>query len=350
MEIGEPDFTAPPPVVEAAVKALRDGLTAYTPALGIAPLREAIAAFYRERFGVSLAASRVAVTSGASGALLLLLSLYAEPGDEFLVPDPGYPGYRHFVRAFEGVAKPLAVTAHSQFQPTLDMVRAGWGPRTRGLLLGSPANPTGTILAARELQRIAAFVAERGGVLIVDEIYQGLVYGTSPATVLGASGETVVVGSFSKYFCMTGWRLGWTILPEHRVRDLEKLAQHFFISPPTVAQHAALAALQPESLQIFETRRAEFARRRDFLVPALERAGLAVPARPQGAFYVYADCSRFGDSRSFALELLEREAVAATPGTDFGANGTQAFVRFAYTRGLAELEEAATRLERYCAR
>jgi len=350
MEIGEPDFTAPPPVVEAAVKALRDGLTAYTPALGIAPLREAIAAFYRERFGVSLAASRVAVTPGASGALLLLLSLYAEPGDEFLVPDPGYPGYRHFVRAFEGVAKPLAVAAHSQFQPTLDMVRAGWSPRTRGLLLGSPANPTGTVLAARELERIAAFVAERGGVLIVDEIYQGLVYGASPATALGAPGETVTVGSFSKYFCMTGWRLGWTILPEHRVRDLEKLAQHFFISPPTVAQHAALAALQPGSLQIFESRRAEFARRRDFLVPALERAGLAVPAHPQGAFYVYADCSRFGDSRSFALELLEREAVAATPGTDFGANGTQAFVRFAYTRGLAELEEAATRLQRYCAR
>ena len=168
--------------------------------------------------------------------------------------------------------------------------------------------------------------------------------------MLGAPGETVIVGSFSKYFCMTGWRLGWAILPGHRVRDLEKLAQHFFISPPTVAQHAALAALQPESLQIFESRRAEFARRRDFLVPALERAGLAVPAHPQGAFYVYADCSRFGDSRSFALELLEREAVAATPGTDFGANGTQAFVRFAYTRGLEELEDAATRLERYCAR
>jgi aspartate/methionine/tyrosine aminotransferase len=349
MEIGEPDFTAPPLVVEAAVKALRDGLTAYTPALGIAPLREAIAAFYRERFGVRLAASRVAVTPGASGALLLLLALYAEPGDEFLVPDPGYPGYRHFVRAFEGIAKPLAVAAESQFQPSLDRVRAAWGPRTRGLLLGSPANPTGTILPVAELERIAAFVAARGGVLIADEIYQGLVYGTSPSTMLGAPGETVVVGSFSKYFCMTGWRLGWAILPEHRVRDLEKLAQHFFISPPTVAQHAAIAALQPESLQVFESRRTEFARRRDFLVPALERAGLAVPVHPSGAFYVYADCSRFGSSRTFALGLLEREAVAATPGTDFGTNATQSFVRFAYTRGLDELEEAAARLQRYCA-
>jgi aspartate/methionine/tyrosine aminotransferase len=349
MEIGEPDFTAPPLVVEAAVKALRAGLTAYTPALGIAPLREAIAAFYRERFGVPLAASRVAVTAGASGALLLLLSLYAEPGDEFLVPDPGYPGYRHFVRAFEGIAKPLPVSADSQFQPSLDRVRAAWSPRTRGLLLGSPANPTGTIIPAPELERIAAFVAERGGVLIADEIYQGLVYGTSPSTVLGAPGETVVVGSFSKYFCMTGWRLGWAILPEHRVRDLEKLAQHFFISPPTVAQHAGIAALLPESLQVYESRRTEFARRRDFLVPALERAGLAVPVHPSGAFYVYADCSRFGGSKRFALGLLEGEAVAATPGTDFGTNGTQAFVRFAYTRGLDELEEAAARLKRYCA-
>ena len=350
MEIGEPDFTAPQPVVEAAVKALRDGLTAYTPALGIAPLREAIAAFHRERFGVSIAASRVAVTPGASGALLLLLSLYCEPGDEFLVPDPGYPGYRHFVRAFEGVARPLAVTAESAFQPTLEMVQAAWGPQTRGLLMGSPANPTGTLIPPAELARIAAFIAERAGVLIADEIYQGLVYGTPPASALNAPGETVIVGSFSKYFCMTGWRLGWTILPEHRVRDLEKLAQHFFISAPTIAQHAALAALQPDTLKVLESRREEFARRRDLFVPALERAGLGVPARPGGAFYVYADCSRFGDSRSFALGLLEREAVAATPGIDFGANGTNNFVRFAYTRGMADLDEAAARLRRYCGR
>ena len=348
MEIGEPDFTAPAPVVEAAVRALRAGQTAYTPALGIAPLREAIAAFYEQHFGVALSASRVAVTPGASGALLLLLCLYSDPGDEFLVPDPGYPGYRHFVRAFEGVAKSLAVAADTQFQPTLDQVRSAWGPRTRGMLLGSPANPTGTLIPAAELRRIAAFVAERAGVLIVDEIYQGLVYGTSPSTVLGAPGETVVVGSFSKYFCMTGWRLGWAVLPQGRVRELEKLAQHFFISPPTVAQHAALAALQPETLRILESRRAEFAGRRDRIVPALERAGLAVPARPQGALYVYADCSRHGDARRFTLELLEREAVAATPGTDFGSNRTDRFVRFAYTRGMAELEEAAARLRRFC--
>jgi aspartate/methionine/tyrosine aminotransferase len=350
MEIGEPDFTAPEPVVDAAVRAMRAGQTAYTPSLGAAQLREAIARHYRERLGAEISAARVAVTVGASGALLLVASLYCEPGDEFLVPDPGYPAYRHILRAFEGVVKPLRVTADSQFQPTLEEVREAWSPRTRGVLLGSPANPTGTLIPAHELQRIAAYVEERGGVLIVDEIYQGLVYGTRPGTVLGAPGEVVVLGSFSKYFCMTGWRIGWAILPEPRVRDTEKLAQHFFISAPTVAQLAAVAALEPESIAIFEERRAEFARRRDFFVPAVELAGLSVPARPQGAFYVYADCSAFRDARGFALGLLDAEAVAATPGTDFGANGTERFVRFAYTRGMAELEEAAERLRRYCAR
>lgn len=348
MEIGEPDFTAPAPVVEAAVQALRAGLTAYTPSLGIAPLREAIANHYRERFGFAVEPARIAVTAGASGGLLLALALYVEPGDEFLVPDPGYPGYRHFVRAFEGAAIPLAVDAATDFQPTLDMVRKAWGPRTRGVLLGSPANPTGTMIAADELRRTAEFVAAQGGVLIVDEIYQGLVYGAEPSTAIGLPGEIVIVSSFSKYFCMTGWRLGWVVLPEERVREFEKLAQHFFICPPTVAQHAALAAFLPDTLRILEARRAEFAARRDFLLPAIERAGLAVPARPRGAFYVYVDCSHYGDAKHFALALLEREAVAATPGTDFGANRTQDFVRFAYTRGMADLEEAAARLRRFC--
>ncbi len=350
MEIGEPDFTAPEPVVDAAARAMRAGHTTYTPSLGIAPLREAIARHYRERFGVRVSPARIAVTVGASGALLLVLSLYCEPGDEFLVPDPGYPAYRHMVRAFEGSARPLPVTLHTQFQPTLDMVRSTWGPRTRGVVLGTPANPTGTIADPHELGRIAAFLEERGGILIVDEIYQGLVYDRDPATMLGARGEVVVLSSFSKYFCMTGWRIGWAVLPEPRVREMEKLAQHFFISAPTVAQHAAVAALEPATLAVLEQRRAEFARRRDFFVPALERAGLAVPAHPQGAFYVYADCSSFGVARDFALGMLEGEAVAATPGTDFGANQTGRFVRFAYTRGRSDLEEAAERVGRFCAR
>jgi aspartate/methionine/tyrosine aminotransferase len=350
MEIGEPDFTAPEAVVEAGVRALRDGRTAYTATLGLPALREAIAAHYGQRFGLPLDPARVVVTAGASGGLLLTLALYVNPGDEMLVPDPGYPGYRHFVRAFEGVAKPLELSPQSDYQPTLDKVRSAWGARTKGLLLGSPSNPTGTVADPAELARIAQFVAHRGGVLIADEIYQGLVYGRTPATALDLPGEVVLVNSFSKYFCMTGWRLGWVVLPPDRVRDFEKLAQHFFICAPSAAQHAALAAFTPATLEVLEGRRTEFERRRDFLVPALQRARLAVPALPAGAFYVYADCSALGgDAGAFALELLEQEGVAATPGLDFGAHGTAHCLRFAYTRHLADLEEGAARIARFCA-
>jgi aspartate/methionine/tyrosine aminotransferase len=345
MEIGEPDFTAPPAVVEAGVRAIRDGLTAYTATLGLPALRQAIAAHYAVKFGKSVSEEQIAITSGASGGLLTAAALYVDPGDEILVPDPGYPGYRHFVRAFEGVAKALPVSAKENFQPTLDMVRSAWGAQTKGLLLGSPSNPTGTLIAAAELERIARFIAERGGVLLVDEIYQGLVYGAEPATAAGLPGEVVLVNSFSKYFCMTGWRLGWVVLPPAAVRGFEKLAQHLFISAPSAAQHAAVAAFSAESISILEERRSEFARRRDFLLPALQRAGLRVPAEPHGAFYVYADCG--GDARAYARELLEKEAVAATPGVDFGANQTDRYLRFAYTRSMDDLQEAVRRIARF---
>src|SRR6266850_1026957 len=347
MEIGEPDFTAPAPVVEAGVRALRDGLTAYTATLGLPALREAIAAHYQRRFLRKVDPANIAVTSGASGGLLCLAALYVDPGDEILVPDPGYPRYRHFVRAFEGRARALPVSAKENFQPTLEMVRTAWGPRTKGLLLGSPSNPTGTLIDSPVLQQIASFIEERKGVLLVDEIYQGLVYGTDPVTALGLPGEVVIINSFSKYFCMTGWRLGWVVLPAGAVRGFEKLGQHLFISAPSAAQHAALAAFTPESLEILEQRRNEFARRRDFLLPALRGAGLKIPAEPHGAFYVYADCG--SDSRDYCMQLLEREAVAATPGVDFGANGTERYVRFAYTRAMVDLEEAAARIRRFAA-
>jgi aspartate/methionine/tyrosine aminotransferase len=345
MEIGEPDFTAPAPVVEAGVRALREGRTAYTPTLGLRELREAIAGHYAARFATSVDPARVVVTSGASGGLLTVAALYVDAGDEVLVPDPGYPGYRHFVRAFEGRARALAVSAAENFQPTSAMVRAAWSERTKALILGSPSNPTGTLIAREELAAIARFIAERGGVLIVDEIYQGLTYGAEPWTALGLPGEVVVVNSFSKYFCMTGWRLGWVVLPSAAVRGFEKLAQHLFISAPAAAQYAACAAFGEESIRVLEERRREFARRRDFLVPALKSAGLALPAEPHGAFYAYADCAR--DARKYCLQLLEREAVAATPGVDFGANGTSRHVRFAYTRAMADIEEAASRIKRF---
>jgi aspartate/methionine/tyrosine aminotransferase len=347
MEIGEPDFTAPPPVVEAGIRAMREGRTAYTATLGLASLREAIAGHYETRFGVRVPAERIAITAGASGGLLTLAALYVDAGDEILVPDPGYPGYRHFVRAFEGVAKILPVSAASDFQPTAAMVRAAWGPKTKGLVLGSPSNPTGTLIEREELRRIAAFIAEKGGVLLVDEIYQGLVYGVEPRTAFGLPGEVVLVNSFSKYFCMTGWRLGWVVLPPDALRGFEKLAQHLFISAPAAAQHAAISAFSPESLAILEDRRRQFAARRDFLVPELRRAGLKIPAEPHGAFYVYAECG--GDARAYARNLLEREAVAATPGVDFGGYGTDRYVRFAYTRSMEDLQEAAKRIARFAA-
>ncbi len=345
MEIGEPDFTAPAPVVEAGVRALREGRTAYTATLGLAALREAIAGHYKTRFKIEVPESRIAIASGASGGLLTVTALYVDAGDEILVPDPGYPGYRHFVRAFEGTAKTLPVSAADNFQPTLEMVRAAWGPRTKGMLLGSPSNPTGTLISKSELEKIARHVSERNGVLLVDEIYQGLVYGMEPWSAFGLPGEVVLINSFSKYFCMTGWRLGWVVLPQDALRGFEKLAQHLFISAPAAAQHAAISAFDEETVKILEARRNEFARRRDFLVPALKRAGLSIPAEPRGAFYVYADCG--GDARAFAKALLEKEAVAATPGVDFGTNGTQRFVRFAYTRSMDDLEEAARRIARF---
>ena len=346
MEIGEPDFTAPEPVVEAGIRAMREGRTAYTATLGLHELREAVAAHYEHKFRVKVDTGRIAITGGASGGLLTVAALYVDAGDEILVPDPGYPGYRHLVRAFEGAARIVPVSAVSDFQPTLEMVRAAWGPRTKGLLLGSPSNPTGTLIARAELERIAAFIADRGGVLIVDEIYQGLVYGAEPWTAFGLAGDVVLVNSFSKYFCMTGWRLGWVVLPQNALRGFEKLAQHLFISAPAAAQHAAVSAFSAESIAILERRRREFARRRDFLLPALKTAGLSIPAEPHGAFYVYADVGR--DARVFARQLLENEAVAATPGVDFGANGTDRYVRFAYTRSMEDLEEAAKRIARFC--
>lgn len=351
MEIGEPDFTAPRTVVEAAVRAMREGLTAYTPALGIPELREAIAGFYAQRYGTTVSPDRIAVTAGASGALLLTLAALIDPGDEVLVPDPGYPCYRHFVRAFEGVARVLPLSAEADFQPTTSQVEAAWGPRTKALILGSPSNPTGTLIAPAELAGIARFVDSRGGVLIADEIYHGLVYADSPGTALGLPGNTVVINSFSKYFCMTGWRLGWAVLPPALVRAFEKLAQHFFICPPTLSQRAALAAFLPETIGILDGRRDEFRKRRDFLVPALEAIGFGVPAHPNGAFYVYADCAPFhADGREFTFDvLLERAGVAATPGIDFGSNGTGRFVRFAYTRGMNEIEEGVSRIRRACA-
>ena len=347
LEVGEPDFPTPPTIVEAARDFLAGGHVHYTPALGLTALREAIARFYHDRFGADISPERIIVTPGASGALMLALAVTTDPGDEWLLPDPGYPSNRHLVRSFEGVARALPVDATTRFQPTPAQLADAWTARTRGLMVASPANPTGTLLTQAEIIALHEAVAARGGILIVDEIYQGLNYGVDASTALGSLDDVFVVNSFSKYFGMTGWRLGWVVAPQAYVRQIEKLAQHFFISPSTPAQHAALAAFTPATLEILEERRHAFAARRNTLLPALRELGFRFATEPQGAFYLYADISDLADnSETLARRLIEDAGVATTPGIDFGDNAPDRHLRIAYTTGEARLVEAAERIAR----
>ncbi|MCK6386150.1 MAG: pyridoxal phosphate-dependent aminotransferase [Zoogloea sp.] len=347
LEVGEPDFPTPPTIVEAARDFLAGGHVHYTPALGLSALREAIARFYHDRFGADVSPERIIVTPGASGALMLALAVTTDPGDEWLLPDPGYPSNRHLVRSFEGVARALPVDAGTRFQPTPAQVAAAWTPRTRGLMVASPANPTGTLLSLDEIIALREAVASRGGILIVDEIYQGLNYGLEASTALSRLDDVFVVNSFSKYFGMTGWRLGWVVAPQAYVRQIEKLAQHFFISPSTPAQHAALAAFTPTTRDILEERRHAFASRRNTLLPALREIGFRFATEPQGAFYLYADISELADSsEALARRLIEDAGVATTPGIDFGDNAPDRHLRVAYTTDNARLVEAAERIAR----
>ncbi|MFA7618251.1 MAG: aminotransferase class I/II-fold pyridoxal phosphate-dependent enzyme, partial [Thiohalomonadaceae bacterium] len=330
-----------------AQRALAEGRTHYTPALGLPELREAIADHYRERHGVEVPTRRIVVTPGASGALLLALAVLVDAGERVLMTDPGYPCNRHFVRLVEGEAVTVPVTAADGFQLTPDHVAAHWDARTVAAMVATPSNPTGTVLGRETLAALAA-VEERGGRLLVDEIYHGLAYEGELPTALGVSDELFVINSFSKYFCMTGWRLGWLVAPEAYVAEVEKLAQNLFIAPPTLSQYAALAAFSGENIAILEERRTEFARRRDFLLPALRRLGFQVPVEPRGAFYIYADCSAHtNDSYGLAQDLLEGAGVAVTPGIDFGSFGAVEHMRFAYTTSMERLEEGVRRLGRF---
>lgn len=348
MEVGEPDFPTPEPIVEAGQRFIATGNIHYTHALGLPELRVAIADFYLSRYGVSVTPDRIAVTTGASAALLLALGVLTDPGDAWLLTDPGYPCNRHFVRFCEGHGRPLAVTAASGWQPTADQVAEAWTPDCRGLLVASPSNPTGTLLAPDRLMSLYQTVASQGGTLLVDEIYHGLTYGCDAQTALALSDRVFVINSFSKYFGMTGWRLGWLVVPAGYEREVEKLAQNLYISPPAAAQHAALAAFRPDCIAILEARRSEFEARRNLLLPGLRRLGFDVKAEPQGAFYIYADASRLtGDSHRFVLDLIEQVGVAATPGLDFGQQAPERHIRFAYTVGQDRIEEGLRRLARF---
>ncbi len=352
LNIGEPDFTAPPLVQEAAAKAVRDGATQYTQALGIAPLRERISDWYAQRFGVQVPARRIAITAGASAALQLACLALIDAGDEVLMPDPSYPCNRHFVSAAEGTAVLIPTTAQERFQLSADKVRAAWTERTRGVLLASPSNPTGTSIAPDELRRIHGVVQEHGGITLIDEIYLGLSYEEQFGhTALAIDDDIISINSFSKYFNMTGWRLGWMVVPEALVPVVERLAQNLFICPSTIAQHAALACFEAESLAEYERRRAEFKARRDYFIPALQSLGLQVPVMPDGAFYAWADCSaaceRLGVNGSWdlAYALLRQAHLAVTPGRDFGTHDPQRYVRFSTANSMAQLQEAVARLQ-----
>jgi aspartate/methionine/tyrosine aminotransferase len=348
LSIGEPDFSAPEPVQVAARAAITAGATRYTPALGLHALRERIAEYYRCSYGIRVDPVRIAVTAGASGALLLAMAALLDEGREVLMPDPCYPCNRHFVTALGGLARLVPCSPASRFQLTAESVTEAWRSRTAGVMLATPSNPTGTTIEPVALAAIIAAVRDLGGFSVVDEIYLGLTYDHEPSTALSLADDLVVISSFSKFFSMTGWRLGWLVLPPSLVPVVEKLAQNLFICASAIAQSAAIACFERDSLAACESRRQEFMRRRDFLLPALRGLGLEIPVVPDGAFYIYADVSGLAaDSWQFAFELLNHAGVCVVPGRDFGKHDPQRYVRISYATSMENLEDAVDRIRRY---
>ncbi len=348
MEVGEPDFPTPEPIVEAGVQALQAGQTKYTPAQGIPELRQALADYYQTRHGAQVDPERIFITPGASGALQLTLSLLLNPGDEVLLSDPGYPCNRHFIQLLNGVPRPIEVDADSGFQPQRDSVEAAITPSTRALLITSPSNPTGTLMAQADQRELLELCRARDLHLIMDEIYLDLTYGAPARSIAAQTQEAFIVGSFSKYFGMTGWRLGWVIVPDSLCDAADRIAQNIFLSAPTVAQYAALAAFEPATLNELEQRRQAFAARRDYLYEALETIGFGLGGKPEGAFYIYANCQPFAeDSAHFCHTLLEQAQVAVTPGVDFGDHRAREHIRFAYTTELGRLREGVSRIKKF---
>lgn len=348
LEIGQPGTAAPRGVIEAAKRALDTHQIGYTEALGLPALRQRIARHYHDFYGVEVDPARVVVTTGSSGAFLLGFLAAFDAGDRVALAYPAYPAYRNILLALDLVPVAVPTGPETRYQPTPELLdRAG---EIDGLIVASPANPTGTMLGADELRHIHDYCAARGIRLVSDEIYHGITYGDPPATAAAFGEDAIVVNSFSKYFSMTGWRLGWMVVPEAMVPVVERLAQNLYICPSTVAQHAALACFEPGSLAEYERRRAEFRTRRDFLVPALDRLGLTVPVPPDGAFYAWADVSRYSDSSwDFSFELMHEAHLALTPGRDFGHHDTARYLRLSYANSMAQLQETVARLERVLA-
>ncbi|MFB1486649.1 MULTISPECIES: aminotransferase class I/II-fold pyridoxal phosphate-dependent enzyme [unclassified Thiocapsa] len=347
MEVGEPDFPTPGPILEAGRQALADGHTRYTSAGGLPALRRAIAAYYADQYDASVGSERILVTPGASGALQLVFLALLDPGDRVLICDPSYPCYRQVLQLMR--AEPIAVPVgpDTDYQMTAALAETAWAPDVRAVVVASPSNPTGSSIAPEVLTDLYALCRDRGAALVVDEIYQGLTYDVPDRTALSlGSGDLYVINSFSKYFGMTGWRLGWLAGPPDAVEVMERMAQNLFIAANTPAQRAALAAFDPATIEILETRRLAFQRRRDRLLPALRDLGFGIPVQPSGAFYLYARLPEGLeiDSMTFTSRLLEEAGVALTPGYDFGRHDAGRHVRFAYTREIADLDNGVRRI------
>jgi len=348
LEVGEPDFVTAAPILKAGLQALEQGRTGYTSAMGLPELREKISEYYLHKYNFNLDSRRVILTSGASGALMLATALLVNPGDGVLVVDPGYPCNRHFVELMGGRPQAVKVDVEDGFQINLQKLEQSWNAETRGIMLASPANPTGRVLNKKLLQDIVSFVDDRNGYIIMDEIYHGLSYDAEDVSMLEISDDAFVINSFSKYFGMTGWRLGWMVVPDQAVESVAKLAQNFYIAPPTISQYAALAAFSDESIGIFEQRKTIFQQRRDFLLPSLRELGFIIPEYSEGAFYLYANIKNFStNSECFCNELLAATGVAVTPGTDFGEYKSNEHIRFAYTTEIEQLEKAVLRIKKF---
>ena len=348
MEVGEPDFPTAESIVNAGIDALKQSRTHYTPALGLPELRNAVAEYYDRKFSLNINPDRIIVTPGASGAIQLVIACLLDAGENILLADPGYPCNRNIAQVLAAETIAIPVDAESYYQLNAELVAKNWNDKTRAVMVATPSNPTGTLLPAEQLIELAQVVARNKGRLIVDEIYQGLVYDVEDYTALEFSDECFVINSFSKYFGMTGWRLGWMVVPEAYIDVIDRIAQNIYLAPPTVSQYAALTALTAETQIELDRRRDEFKRRRDFLLPALERLGFSIAVKPQGAFYIYANCERFtDDSFSWVKELLNAQGVALTPGIDFGQYLANKHCRFAYTQSLEQLEQAVERIDSF---
>lgn len=342
MEVGQPGTPAPEGARRALAQAL-DAPLGYTVALGLPALRQGIADLYRRWYGVDLDPARVVVTPGSSGAFILAFSALFDAGDRVAMGFPGYPSYRQILRAMS--LDPVGIPTHPEdrYQPRPEDL-----PQAEGLILASPGNPSGTVLTAPELAALSQAAVARGMALISDEIYHGLSYGGRCVSALEVTDEVVVINSFSKYFSMTGWRIGWMVVPEPMIRTVERLAQNLFICPPHASQVAALAAL--DCIDEAEANLSVYAENRRLMLEGLPRAGFHRIAPPEGAFYIYADVSDLtDDSLAFAAEILERAGVAVTPGLDFDPERGRRTLRFSYARATADIAEGLARLERFMA-